>query len=522
MHKLQITNINHSIFMKKLRDVIAFLILSSSFAIAQSEKPNFLFIFTDDQTYESIHALNNAELETPNMDKLVKEGVTFTHCFNQGSWSGAVCVASRSMLITGQTVFRAPQNRAYLTNFALQGLKTEKVTEVPLWAEVLTKNGYETFFTGKWHNTPYALLKGFDKANAVGAGFYETFDKNGSKQPGYGRVSAEAEWKPWDPAFTGHWTPEVNDIIYNENGEKVMGANYTAAQHTSELYSDKAINYLMNEVRYLKKPFFMFVSFNAPHDPRQSPKEFVDKYPPASILVPENYLDEHPFDQGEKKTIRDEILLPFPRTKEGIQLHRSEYYAMISHLDREIGRILEALKSSGKAENTYVILSSDHGLAVGQHGLMGKQNQYDHSVRMPLIVRGPGLSEGRQVDNKVYMQSIFATTCDLASIETPETVEFKSFKGLLQGSAQGGEDFIFGTYKDYQRMIRSDEYKLILYPHVKKVQLFDLVKDPKEINNLAGNKNFSKIINELMQQLLLKQHELGDDLPLDHIDDYDS
>ncbi|MFH4967455.1 sulfatase-like hydrolase/transferase [Gaetbulibacter sp. M240] len=471
-------------------------------------KPNFLFLFTDDQTFASIQALNNDEIETPNMDKLTNDGVTFTHCFNQGSWDGAVCVASRTMLITGQTVFRASQNASYLDSGYIPNYnKTE--TEVPLWPEVLSNNGYETFLTGKWHNSDYALLKGFDKAEAIGLGFYETLDKNGSKDPGYNRGAQDLEWKPWDVGFTGHWKPMVRDIIYDEFGEKKIGKPYVAHQHTNELYADKAINYIENDVKNLEKPFFMYVSFNAPHDPRQAPKEFVDKYPPSSIKEPLNFMNEHPFDQGDH-FIRDEILAPFPRTKEDIQLHRSEYYALISYLDSEIGRILKALEASGKADNTYIIMSSDQGLAVGQHGLMGKQNQYDHSVRMPLIIKGPGLKKGKKVSNKVYLQSMFATTCDLASIKTPETVEFKSLKGLLFGDTHGGEDYIFGTYKGFQRMIRSDKYKLIVYPEVKTIQLFDLENDPMEIQNLASNKSYDVIKNKLMKELILKEGELYD------------
>lgn len=384
--------------------VLLFVWVGSSQA---QEKPNILFLFTDDQTYESIHAINNAEIHTPNMDKLVEQGVTFTHAFNQGSWSGAVCVASRAMLITGQNVFNAPHNEVYLDNWAR--LQENKIkTEVPLWTEVFKENGYQTFITGKWHNSDYALLKSFDRAQAIGDGFYETRDKNGERA-GYGRGSVHSEWKPWDTEYNGHWTPQVNDIVYDENGDKKLGPDYTVKQHTSELYADQAIQFLHNVARQESKPFFMYVSFNAPHDPRQSPKEFVDMYPPSKIQIPENHLPEHPFDQGDHK-VRDEMLAPFPRTKEAVQLHRSEYYAMISHLDREIGRVLKALKASGKMENTYVILTSDHGLAVGQHGLMGKQNQYDHSVRMPLIIRGPGLEPGKRVNEMVYMQSVFATT----------------------------------------------------------------------------------------------------------------
>jgi choline-sulfatase len=481
-----------------------------------SKRPNFLFLFTDDQTYRTIHALNNPEIETPNIDKLSEQGVIFTHCFNQGSWSGAVCVASRTMLITGQTVFRAAQNEIYLDNWARS--KNNKIkTEVPLWQEVFSANGYETFITGKWHNSKYAVLKNFDKGKAIGAGFYPSFDKNHSDKPAYNRSSADSDWKPWDVSFTGHWTPKVNDIIYDEKGRKKIGNDYTVNEHTSELYADVAIDYLMTDVKKLDKPFFMYIAFNAPHDPRQSPREFVDKYPPSSVKIPENFMKEHPFDQGDHR-IRDEKLAPFPRTKEAVQLHRSEYYAIITHFDRELGRILKALEASGKAENTYVILSSDHGLAVGRHGLMGKQNQYDHSIRMPLIIRGPGLSRGRKVDNKVYLQSMFATTCDLASIKIPETVEFKSLKKLLEGEKDGGEEYIFGTYKGFQRMIRSDDYKLIVYPHNKMVQLFDLKNDPLEITNLAESKKYQKIKKELFKQLIAKQKELGDYLILDLAD----
>jgi len=480
------------------------------------ERPNFLFLFTDDQTYQTIHALNNSEIETPNMDKLSEQGITFTHCFNQGSWSGAVCVASRTMLLTGQTVFRAAQNEIYLDNWA-RSKKNKIKTEVPLWQEIFSANGYETFITGKWHNSKYAVLKNFDRGEAIGAGFYPSFDKDHSDKAAYNRSSSDSEWKPWDVAFTGHWTPKVKDIIYDENNKKNIGSSYTASKHTSELYADKAINYLITEVKKLDKPFFMYVAFNAPHDPRQSPKEFVDKYPPSAIKIPENYSKEHPFDQGDHK-IRDEKLAPFPRTKEAVQLHRSEYYAIITHFDRELGRILKALEASGKADNTYVILSSDHGLAVGQHGLMGKQNQYDHSIRMPLIIRGPNLGSGKKVDNKVYLQSMFATSCELASIKIPETVEFKSINDLLHGGKTGGEKYIFGTYKGFQRMIRSDEYKLIIYPQIKMVQLFDLKKDPLEITNLAENKNYKKIKKQLFKELIIKQKELGDYITLDPSD----
>lgn len=489
------------------------LLINPCLVAQNTVRPNFLILLTDDQTYESIHALNNPDIHTPNMDRLVSMGTTFTHCFNQGSWSGAVCVASRTMLITGQTVFRAPKNTKYLLKWASPQLPEEEQKEVPLWSEVFTNAGYATFLTGKWHNSDYAAIKGFSSARSIGLGMYETFDPDGNKEPGYHRGAlVDSPWRPWDTSFTGHWSPGVTDIVY-EHGEKKMGERYIIHKHTSELYADNAINFLKEHTASSNQPFFMYVAFNAPHDPRQSPREFVDLYPLEQMKIPSNYLPEHPFDQGDHM-IRDEILAPFPRTPEAVQLHRQEYYAIISHFDRELGRILNALEASGQMNNTYIVLTSDHGLAVGMHGLMGKQNQYDHSVRMPFIITGPGIEKGNVLDHMIYMQSIYATTCELAGIPVPTTVEFPAITNLLNGKKRGGEKYIFGSYLDLQRMIRSKKFKLIFYPKVNEVQLFDLQTDPYERNDLAEDPKYRKTVNKMWKALKKKQTELGDGLML--------
>ncbi|MCL3779368.1 DUF4976 domain-containing protein [Prolixibacteraceae bacterium JC049] len=489
--------------------LVLLLMVSSSWA---KKKPNFLFIITDDQTNESIHALNNPDITTPHLDKLSSQGVVFTHCFNQGSWSGAVCIASRTMLNTGRSVFRAPNNASYLP---YQGKGVKGSEQVALWGETLRKSGYHTYLTGKWHNSDLSVKKSFDRAEAIGHGMYQSRDKNGDHKPAYNRDgSADEVWKAWDKQFTGHWKPTVKDLIYDEDGKPQIGKNYDVHEHTTNLFADKAINYLMTEAKYSDDPFFMYVAFNAPHDPRQAPKRFVDMYPREKMKTPASFMGEHPFDQGDHK-IRDEVLAPFPRTKEAVQVHQSEYYAIITHFDEQLGRILDALKATGKADNTYIIFTSDHGLAVGKHGLMGKQSQYDHSVRMPLIIAGPKLEGGRKVDEMVYMQSVYATTCDLAGIKTPNTVEFRSIAQLLKDDKAKGEKYIFGTYKKFQRMIRSERYKLILYPQVKEAQLFDLKNDPEELNNLYGKTEVKNIQQELFTALKQKQQELGDNLKLD-------
>ncbi len=459
-------------------------------------RPNFLFLFTDDQTYKSIHALNNPELQTPNMDRLVDMGFTFTHCFNQGSWGGAVCVASRAMLNTGQYMFAA----------------REGINHNKLWGEVFSEAGYETFLTGKWHNGDSTALKSFKYAKSIGQGMYETMHPELKWKPGYGRPTPENNlWTAWDPIFTGHWRPKVWDIVYDSDGQRMIGPKYIVEQHTSELYADKAIDFLQTTVKFSDKPFFMYVAFNAPHDPRQSPKEYVDMYPPENIVVPENFMPEHPFDQGDHR-LRDENLAPFPRTEHQVQVHRSEYYAIITHADHEIGRILDALENSGKADNTYIILSGDHGLAVGHHGLMGKQNQYDHSIRMPLIIAGPGIKAGGKSDALVYLQSMYATTCDIAGVTVPETVDFPSLKGILDGKEASVYDAIFGNYRHFQRMVRTDKYKMILYPHIGKQQLFDIENDPEEMVNLIDEADYATVRMEMFDQLKKLQEEVGDTL----------
>jgi arylsulfatase A-like enzyme len=463
---------------------------------AAKKRPNFLFLFADDQAFRSIGALNNAEVETPNLDRLAARGTVFTHAFNQGSWTGAVCVASRAMLITGQYLFHAQ--------------KSVGRSETPLWGSVMGAAGYDTFLTGKWHNGKATAIRSFQCGRAIGAGMYGS-----DKVKAYNRPQPGNDWTPYETKWTGHWTPTVWDIETGPDGERA-GKPYQVHKHTSQLYADEAIAYMQQHAASgSQKPVFMYVAFNAPHDPRQSPQSFVDMYPPEKIKIPANFLPEHPFDQGDHR-LRDEVLAPFPRTRHAVQVHRSEYYAIISHLDQQLGRILDALQETGQADNTYVIFTADHGLAVGQHGLMGKQNQYDHSVRVPLIFVGPNIAKGRSIDAMVYLQSVNPTVCELAGVAIPPSVEFPSLVGLLNGSGSPPHDAILGAYRHFQRMVRTDRYKLIRYPHVGRVQLFDVRDDPRETRNLAADPAYAAVVERLTERLKELQKLAGDTLDLDH------
>ncbi len=182
-------------------------------------------------------------------------------------------------------------------------------------------------------------------------------------------------------------------------------------------------------------------------------------------------------------------------------------------MDRQVGRILDALEREGLADNTYIFFTADHGLAVGHHGLMGKQNMYDPSMRVPLMVVGPGIRRGT-IDAPVYLQDIMPTTLELAGTAVPSQVQFKSLLPLLKGEG-GGYDAVYGAYMaQLQRMIVDGRYKMILYPKIKKVLLYDLKADPDEMNNLADEKKYDGVKKKLFARLLALQKETGDPLDL--------
>lgn len=461
------------------RTFLASALASPAASGAATQRPNFLFLIADDLTYNGIRAMGNAEVETPHLDALMARGCTFTHCFHQGSWTGAVCVASRSMLNSGLTAFHA----------------WKSIEEVPLWGQTMGDAGYSTSIVGKWHLSRTALERSFrDRKTVFMGGMFE------SGPDAYNRPAAGNTWTPWDTSRKGQW---LDARMWRKAAESPI-------EHSAQVWADTASDRLL-ERKGTDEPFFLYVGFTSPHDPRQAPKEIVDRYPANKIAIPPNYLPEHPFDQGDAK-VRDELLAPFPRTRAAVQLHRSEYYAHITYLDRQIGRILAALEESGKLENTYVIFTADHGLAVGQHGLMGKQNLYDHSTRMPLIVAGPGIDQGRRVDEMVYQHSVYPTVCELAGIAVPKTVEFPALTGWLRGPGGSKTESVFCWYRDFQRSVRTEEHKLIAYPQAGKVQIFDLKNDPWETRDVGEQTGYAAVRRNLMA--LLKKHQKEMDDPL--------
>lgn len=477
--------------MRPLAISLVVAVLSSFAPIQAAEKPNIVFILTDDQAPDTISAgkiwgAEKSSLITPNLDALYQSGTVFRQAYNMGAWHGAVCVASRSMLLTGRYVWKTQQEEK--SKFAAT------VAAGQTWSQRMKRAGYTTYLSGKWHVVADAT-KIFDHTVNIRPGMPSTVAASYNR-PLEGPPDA---WKSSDPKNEGFWQ---------------------GGKHWSEALADDAESFV-KQAAGDKKPFFMYLAFNAPHDPRQAPQRWLDQYDVAAIPLPENYepIQKHRAMMGleganGKNVMRDEKLAPFPRTEFSIRTHRQEYYAMVSHTDEQIGRILKALETSGLRENTIVIFTADHGLALGRHGLMGKQNMYEHSLRVPFVISGPSIPRGKVIEERIYMQDAMATALELAGADRSH-VDFKSLMPILQGKEKMHYDGIYGAFQENaQRAVIDGNYKMILYPQGKVVMLFDLAKDQLENTPLPESAENTAIQKRLFAKLQQLQKECHDPLDL--------
>lgn len=464
-------------------------------AVSGEKRPNFLFILTDDQAQQTLGAYGNTVCHTPNIDRLAKEGMLIRDAHHMGSWSGAVCLPSRTMIMTGRSVWRLPRRRR--TDEFGKRFDAKAIAERSL-AAVFNEAGYDTFRTCKNGNT-------FKAANE-------------------------------------HFT------VRHGGGDR-------REPDSSDVHGQNAIDFLNERERTEDKdPFLMYFGFSHPHDPRNGKPELLDKYgayntrqPPTEVNekappLPVNYLPEHPFHHGHPK-LRDEVSVQGvmrSRSEATIRNEKGREYACIENIDQQVGRVLKKLEELGELENTYVMFTSDHGMSVGRHGLTGKQNLYEHTWRVPFLVRGPGIRPGSQASGFIYLMDVLPTLCDLASIETPDGVDGVSFRSVLEGKADRVRDTLYGVYcggsKPGMRSIKTaDGWKLIKYDvldgKVRETQLFNLNDNPHELLkqhhdpavialtgnrpqkhqvNLAADQQHADKRRELEALLLAHQKRLGD------------
>lgn len=433
--------------MKSFCIVFSFVVCFSSLSLAaDATRPNILFILADDQSPFDLKCYNpGSPLDTPNIDRLAKEGMVFDGAYHMGSFSGAVCTPSRHMIMSGRTVWHLP-----IAPQAMQkGLCPPNVEQQTIPA-VFNRAGYATMRTCKQGNS-------YEAANKLFTVRHDATKRGGTDETG----------SPW-------------------HGDRVM--DYLNERDSS---SDT-------------KPFLIYFGFSHPHDERDGTPDLLAKYgatnhtdpsvpPPADPhqpKLPPNYLSEHPFHHGHPG-LRDEVDVSGVWERRDEQTIRNEIgrqFACSENIDIQIGRVLEKLDAMGELENTYIIYTADHGMAIGRHGLQGKQNLYQHTWRVPFIVKGPGIEPGSRVEGNVYLLDVLATLCDLAGIDPPSTNEGVSFKPVLTGQKSTIRDVVFGVYnggtKPGMRSVKHGDWKLIKYDvlngSVRETQLFNLKENPDE------------------------------------------
>lgn len=487
--------------MKPILTVLPFLaflalLCGSSFA-ADGKRPNILFILVDDQSPFDLKIYNpQSPLETPNIDRLAREGMVFDGAYHMGSFSGAVCTPSRHMIMSGRTVWHLP-----IAPLAMQkGLCPSNLEQQTIPA-VFNRAGYATMRTCKQGNSYEAANKLF------------TVRQDATKRGG---------------------TPETGSAWH---GDRVM--DYLAQRESAKD----------------TKPFLIYYGFSHPHDERDGTPELLEKYgainhtdpsapPPASPKAPKlppNYLPAHPFHHGHPG-LRDEVAVSGVwerRDERTICNEQGREMACSENIDIQIGRVLAKLEAMGELENTYILYTADHGIAIGRHGLQGKQNLYQHTWRVPFIVKGPDIKPGSRVEGNIYLLDVLATLCDLAGITPPETNEGTSFKPVLSGQKPTIRDVLYGVYnggtKPGMRCVKQGDWKLIKYDvmngSVRETQLFNLRDNPDEFLtghhdpkvtaltgvtpaphqvNLAGDPKYAAKLAEMEALLLAEMRRLND------------
>lgn len=474
---------------------IALFVAIAATNAAAARRPNILFIISDDQSPLDFRFYDEgASLEAPNIERLAREGMVFDRAYHMGAFVGAVCTPSRHMIMCGRTLWHLPIGPG-------ANAHCPPNLEQNTMAAVFNRAGYATMRTCKIGNSYKAANGQF------------TVRRDASKRGG-------------------------------------------TAETGSAWHAQQVLDYLTErEAAKDTKPFLIYYGFSHPHDTRDGTPELLAKYgavnhtdkstlPPANPkqpALPKNYLPAHPFPDGHPG-LRDEVKVSGVWERRDPQTMRNEmgrYNACSENIDIQVGRVLEKLEAMGELDNTYVIYTADHGMAVGRHGLQGKQNLYEHTWRVPLVVKGPGIKPGTRAPGNVYLLDTLATLCELADVAPPASNEGISFKPVLDGKQQVVRDALYGAYcggtKPGMRCVRKGDWKLIQYDvmngKVHQKQLFNLAENPNEFiaqhhdpaviavtgatptsnqTNLADDPRHADKLAEMQQVLLAEMRRLDD------------
>ena len=453
--------------------------------MSNTKRPNIVFILTDDQRYGTIRALGNDQIQTPNIDALVARGTSFLGAHIPGGTASAVCMPSRAMINSGKTLFRFADNG--------KDLPEDTVT----MGQALREGGYHTHGIGKWHNGTDSYARSFCSGDDIFfGGMWDHWNVPVCRYRPDGCYDHEI---PFVPNFSANGTP-----VY------VLADEIHAGVHSTDLFTGDAVRFI--EGYEDEEPFMIYLSYLAPHDPRTMPEKFRKMYDPSQISLPPNFRQMPAFSFGWTSG-RDETVAGYPRRPDEIRQHIADYYAMISHIDENVGLVMDALDKKGLTDNTIIVFCGDNGLAIGQHGLMGKQNIYEHSTRLPLVMAGPGIPQGQTREQYVYLLDIYPTLCELCGVPIPAGVEGISFAPMMRDPDYITRPDIYYAFQARIRGVADGRYKLIEYrtENLKLTELFDLQSDPWEMYNLFDCEGYEEITARLRARMQDYRREWGEE-----------
>ncbi len=451
-------------------------VVGSSQANAK-ERPHVVCIVADDLRADLL-SVYGGPVPTPNLERLAARGCRFDRVV----CGYPICHVSRTEILTG---------RAMVAEASAGGA----IPFQPEWASlprVMQRAGWQTVHVGKWHVRGKPRELGYDRTTALyssggSGGEPLTFPRSATDRP-----------------VTGYrgWTFKTDD----EEPVRQWGIGLTP--DTDRRIADGAIEVIDTLPSEASDPMLLHVNFTAPHDPLHWPAGMENRYSPRSTTLPSNFRPEHPFDHGNAGG-RDEMIVPPPRTSEDVRRQRAVYFALAEQIDIQVGRICEALQRRGMLEDTVILFTSDQGIAIGSHGLMGKQNQYEHTANVPLLLAGPGVPAGVRTTSQGALRDLFPTVCQLCDLPVPTSVQGASLLTAIDTESSTEPRNVHGYFTDTQRMIRSaDDWKLIWYPKLDRYQLFHVASDPDERNDQINNPAHGDRQQELRAELVrwLREH----------------
>ncbi|MGM0377096.1 MAG: sulfatase [Bacteroidota bacterium] len=453
------------------------------------ENPNILFIAIDDLRPE-LGCYGNDYIKSPNIDKLAETGAVFTNHFVQVP----TCGASRYSMLTGIL----PKTRGHLGNDACSNFIAGKPeTEVPeTFIHHLRRNGYYTVGIGKISHHPDGLLYGYTDSVGTEYELPHSWDE---------MLMDPGKWGTGWNAFFGYANGE-NRQSMDRQVKPYEKADVPDTGYPDGLMAKQALGKL-GELAKKDEPFFLGVGFFKPHLPFNAPKKYWDMYNEDEIplspnpSIPENVHPASLHGSGEfnggYQLGEEKASLEGPVSDEYARKLRHGYFACVSYIDAQVGKLMEELEKQGLAENTIVVLWGDHGWHLGDHLVWGKHTIFERALKSAFVVNVPGKTNGANIEKVVSTVDIYPTIMDLCNVEMPHENDGRSVVPLITDSMTNWENAAYGYFKN-GISLRTDRYRLTKYFRDAEpvVELYDHQNDPNEAKNIAGEK--PEVVEQLM------------------------